>query len=332
MTSRRKFLTHAVLTLAVTLATTMLPAGSSHAQAWPSAPIHVIVPLPAGGGSDFLARLLAEELPSVLGQPLIVENRVGAGGRIGIEYASKQLPDGHTLLFITNMQLVQSSLFAKLPYDIMQDFDPVSMMAQLSVALLVSPGVPAHSVKDYVALARAKPGYVTFGSSGIGSPFHLGGELLKSMAGVDMLHVPYRGSAQLTLALISGEVMSVFAPLHMAFLPSIRAGKLRALGVGTAERTPLLPDVPTIAESAPLPGYALDSWLGVVVPTGTPKPIVDRLSGAIAALVKDPAFEKRWGPQGWQPVGSTPEEMRAQMKGGLTKYAKIVKDAKIPPQ
>jgi len=332
MISRREFLTHAVLTMAVTLATTMLPASSGHAQAWPNRPVRIIIPLPAGGGSDFLARLLSEGFEPTFGQPLIVENRVGAGGRIGIEYASKQPPDGHTMLFITNTQVVQPALFAKLPYDIMRDFDPVSLMAQLSVVLLVHTGVPAHSAKEYIALARAKPGYVTFGSSGIGSPFHLGGELLKSMTGVDMLHVPYRGSAQLTGALLAGEVMSVFAPLHSAFLPSIRSGKLRVVGVATSERSPLMPDVPTIAESVPLPGYALDAWLGVVVPAGTPKPIVDRLSGAIAALVKDPAFVKRWGPQGWQPIGSTPEEMRAKMRAGLPKYAKIVKDARIPAQ
>jgi tripartite-type tricarboxylate transporter receptor subunit TctC len=152
------------------------------------------------------------------------------------------------------------------------------------------------------------------------------------MTGIDILHVPYRGSRQMRPALLSGEVMSTFAPMHSAFLPSIRAGKLRLIAVGTAERSPLFPDIPTIAESVPLPGYALDSWLGVVAPKGTPKPIVDRFSGAIAALVKDPEFEKRWGPQGWQAIGSTPEEMRAHMQVRLPKYAKIVKDAGIPAQ
>lgn len=331
MTRRCGFLTQALLMLGMSLVT-MLAAGYSNADTWPSRPIHVIVPLPPGGGSDFLARLLAKKLPRELGQPLLVENRVGAGGRIAIEYASKQPGDGYTILFIASTQMVQPALFKKLPYDIIRDFEPVSLMARLSWGLLVNPKVPVHTVKEYIALARAKPGYVTFGSSGVGSPFHIGGELLMSMTGIKMLHVPYRGSAQLVGALLSGQVMSAFAPLHDAFIPSIRAGKLRLLGIATATRTPLFPKVPTIEESVPLPGYELDSWIGVVVPAGTPKPIVNRLSSLIAGVVKDPEFKKRWGPHGWEPVGSTPKQMGDLMKRLLPKYAKIVKDAHIPPR
>lgn len=326
MTSRREFLTQGVAALAAAT----LPAATVRAQAWPSRPIRIIVPLPPIGGSDYLARVLAERLQPVLGQPLIVENRVGADGRIGIEHAARQAPDGYTMLFITNTQVVQPSLFAKLPYDIMADFDPVSWVASLGIVLVVHPGVPANSVKEFIVLARAKPGYVTFGSSGFGSPFQLGGELLKTMAGVNMLHVPYKGSGQVTAALLAGEVMSAFAPMHSAFLPHIQSGKLRALGMATSKRSPLLPDIPTIAEAGPLPGYALDSWFGVVMPAGTPKPIAERLSGAIAIIVRDQAFAKeRLLPQGWDPVGSTPAELAAFMKAGIAKYAKIVKDAKI---
>ena len=326
MTNRREFLTHG----AAALAAAALPAALVHAQAWPSRPIKIIVPLPPVGGSDYLARVLSERLQPVLGQPLIIENRVGADGRIGIEYAARQSPDGCTMLFITNTQVVQPALFKKLPYDITTDFDPVSLVANLSIALVVHPGVPAKSVAEYIALARAKPGYVTFGSSGYGSPFQLGGELLKSIAGVNMLHVPYKGSGQVTQALIAGEVMSAFAPLHGAFLPLIKSGKLRALGIATSKPSPLLPSIPTIAEAAPLPGYALESWFGVVAPSGTPKPIVDRLSGAIAAIVQDQAFaQQRLLPDGFEPIGSTPGELAAFMKAGIAKYAKIVKDAKI---
>ena len=326
MTSRREFLTQGVAALAAAT----LPAATVRAQAWPSRPIRIIVPLPPVGGSDYLARMLGERLQPVLGQPLIVENRVGADGRIGIEHAARQAPDGHTLLFITNTQVVQPALFAKLPYDIMQDFDPVSWVANLGIVLVVHASVPAKSVKEFIELARARPGYVTFGTSGFGSPFQLGGELLKTMADVNMLHVPYKGSGQVTAALLAGEVMSAFAPLHSAFLPHIKSGKLRALGMASPKRSLLLPDVPTIAEAGPLPGYALDSWFGVVMPAGTPKPIADRLSGAIAAIVQDPAFAKeRLLPQGWEPVGSTPAELAAFMKAGIAKYAKIVKDAKI---
>lgn len=326
MTSRREFLTQGVAAMAAAT----LPAATVHAQAWPSRPIRIIVPLPPIGGSDYLARILAERLQPVLGQPLIVENRVGADGRIGIEHAARQAPDGYTMLFITNTQVVQPSLFAKLPYDIMADFDPVSWVASLGIVLVVHPGVPANSVKEFIALARAKPGYVTFGSSGFGSPFQLGGELLKTMAGVNMLHVPYKGSGQVTAALLAGEVMSAFAPMHSAFLPHIQSRKLRALGMATSKRSPLLPDVPTIAEAGPLPGYALDSWFGVVMPAGTPKPIAERLSSAIAVVVRDQAFAKeRLLPQGWDPVGSTPAELAAFMKAGIAKYAKIIKDAKI---
>ncbi|MBI2316046.1 MAG: tripartite tricarboxylate transporter substrate binding protein, partial [Betaproteobacteria bacterium] len=231
---------------------------------------------------------------------------------------------------ITNTQVVQPALFAKLPYDIMADFEPVSWVASLGTVLVVHPSVPANSVKEYIALARSKPNYVTFGSSGFGSPFQLGGELLKTMTGVDMLHVPYKGSGQVTAALLAGEVMSAFAPLHSAFLPHIQSGKLRALGMASPKRSPLLPEVPTIAEAGPLPGYAVDSWFGVVMPAGTPKPITERLSSAIAAIVRDPALAKeRLLPQGWDPVGSTPAELVAFMKAGIAKYAKLVKDAKI---
>ena len=326
MTNRRQFLA----CTASALAASALPWAGSHAQAWPSRPIRIIVPLPPGGGSDYLARLLAERLQPVLGQPLIVENRVGADGRIGIEHAMRQAPDGHTMLIIANAQVVQPALFPKLPYDITVDFDPVSLIAHLAIVLLVHQSTPVNSVREYIALAKARPGYVTFGSSGFGSPFQLGGELLKSMAGVDMLHVPYKGSSQVTTALLAGEVMSAFAPMHSAFLPHIQSGRLRALGMVTAKRSPLLPEVPTIAESAPLPGYALESWMGVVMPAGTPRAIIERFSSAIAALVQDPAFaQAKLLPEGWDPVGSTPGELAAFIKAGIAKYAKIVKDAKI---
>jgi tripartite-type tricarboxylate transporter receptor subunit TctC len=326
MTTRRDFLTQ---TLAASAALGVR-AGGAFAQAWPSHPIRVVVPLPPGGGSDYIARALAEPLRSALGQPILIENRVGADGRIGTEYVSRQPADGYTLLIITTSNVAHPSLFRSMSYDILKDFAPVSMLARVPWGLLVGPGVQVNSPQEFVALARSRPGEITFGSSGIGSPFHLAGEMLKSMAGIDMLHVPYRGSGPVTTALLSGEVMSAFAPVG-PFLQYIRSGKLRVLGIVTGYRTPILPDLPTLEEALSLPGFATLSWYGVVAPAGTPRTIVDRLNGGIVRIVRDPQFsQEHLMRQSYEPLGSTPEEMGDTMKTALAVYAKIVRDAKIP--
>jgi tripartite-type tricarboxylate transporter receptor subunit TctC len=299
------------------------------AQSWPARPVRIIAPLPPGGSYDYLARVFADHFRQSFGQAFIVENRVGADGRLGIEHVARQPADGHTIGIISSTHLAHPALFAKMSYDIIRDFEAVSMIASSPFVLVVHPAVAADTVAAYLALARAKPGQVTFGSSGVGSPYHLGGELMKVMAGIDMLHVPYKGSAPVFQALLGGEIMSAFASFGPV-LPHIRAGKLRALGIVDSARTALLPDVPTIAEAGPLPGYGLDSWLGVVAPAGTPKHVVDRLSAEIARLARDPQFaEERLKKQGYDPIGSTPAQMAEVMKAELVKYAKLVRDAKI---
>jgi tripartite-type tricarboxylate transporter receptor subunit TctC len=325
MTTRRAFIAR---TLAASAALSVRAGGAS-AQAWPSRPIRIVVPLPPGGGADSLVRVLAEPLRSALGQPILVENRVGADGRMGAEYVSKQPADGYTYLTAGTTNVAHPSLFRNMNYDILKDFTPVGLIIRVPFALLVALGVQATSPKEFVALARSRPGEITFGSSGIGSPFHLAGEMLKSMAGIDMLHVPYKGSGPVTTALLSGEVMSAFAPVG-PFLQYIRSGKLRALGILNGYRTSILPDLPTLEESLSLPGFALDAWVGLLAPAGTRKAIVDRLNGEMVRIVRDPQFSKEHLlRQSYEPLGSTPEEMGETMKAALPVYARIVRDAKI---
>lgn len=328
MPTRREFIAQ---TLAASAAL-IVSCGGAFAQAWPSRPIRFVVPLPPGGGTDYVARVVAERLQSALGQPIVIENRAGADGRIGAAYVSKQPADGHTFLIVTTASVAHPSLFRNMPYDIFNDFTPVCMVARVPFALVVTPGLQANSPKEFVALARSRPGEITFGSSGVGSPYHLAAELLKSMAGINMLHVPYRGTGPIGAALLSGEVMSAFAPIS-PYLSYIRSGKMRALGVVNAGRTPILPELPTLEEALPLPGYSIDSWFGLLAPAGTPKTIVDRLSGEIARIVRDPQFSKeKLLEQGYEPLGSTPEQAGETMRSLFAKYAKIVRDAKIPAE
>ncbi len=314
------------------VALALLVHGAAQAQAWPSRPIHMVVPMPSGGGSDYIARILAEPLRAALGEPLVVENRVGADGRIGVQYASKQPPDGYTLLIITSANAAQPSLIRNMPYDLLKDFTPISMVARVPWGLLVGPGLNVATPREFLDFARAHPGKVTYGSSGIGSPFHLAGEMLKAMAGIDMLHVPYKGSSAVTNALLSGEVMCAFAPIG-PFLAQIRSGKLRALGIVTGNRTPILPELPTLEEALALPGFATISWYAILAPAGTPRAQVERLNAEIARIVKDPAFTREHLlRQSYEPFTTTPEETGEAIQQGVALYAKIVRDAKIPAE
>ena len=329
MNDRRRFLSS---TLAAAAAASLPAAAFAQQAPWPSKPVRFIAPLPPGGSYDYLARVMAERLQATLGQPFVVENRAGADGRIGTEYVARQPADGYTILIIAVTMVVHPSLFRKIPYDILKDFTPVAMIADAPFVLLVNPSVPANTPKEYVALAKSKPGTVTFGSSGIGSPYHLAGEYLKSTAGVDMLHVPYKGTGPLISALLSGEVMSAFAPLG-PFLPHIRSGKLRALGLATEYKSSLLPDVPTLIDALSLPGYSMDGWLGVVAAAGTPRPIVERLNAEISKIVRDPQWTReKLISQGYEPLVSTPEQMGQTMSRHAAKYAKIIQEAKIPAE
>ena len=305
-----------------------LPVGEAAAQAaWPSRPIRFIVPFPPGGSNDVMARLFAEHLPASLGQPVVVENKPGAGGNIATEFVARQPADGHTLLLSSNTHLVNAIFFAKLPYDPIGDFQTVSLVATLPFVLTVNSNLPATTVKEFIAYVKAKPG-ATFATAGIGTPHHLAAELLKTMTGIEIVHVPYKGAAFLIPALLAGEVTFSIAAMN-SLLPHYKSGRLRPIAVANETRTPLLPDVPTIAEAG-LPGYALDIWLGVLVRAGTPGPIVDRLNAEINRIIQDPRIvAEKLNPIGLTPAGTTPERYMEIMKSDLVKYTKIAKDAGI---
>jgi len=325
--------TRKTLLLAALAAGIALQIGAACAQtpAWPNRPIRFIVPLPPGGANDLLARVFAEKLQPVLGQPVVVENKPGAGGNVGTEYVGHQPADGYTLLLSSNTHVINVSFFTKLPYDPIKDFEPVTLVATIPFVFTVNSSLPVRDLKEMIAYLRAHPGS-TYGTAGIGTPHHLGAELLKTMTGVDITHVPYKGAAFLVPALLSNEVTFSIASIS-SLVPHFKSGKLRALAVASESRTPLLPDVPTMAEAGPLPGYAIDVWFGVLAPAGTQRAVVDRLNAEINKVLQDPDVVKnRLNPVGLAPVGTTPERYMEVMKADLVKYSKITKDAGIRPE
>ncbi len=308
-----------------------LAPGTAMAQAWPSRPMRFIVPLPPGGANDILARLIAERLQATLGQPVVVENKLGAGGNIGTDYVAKQPADGYTLLLSSNTHVVNVNFFAKLPFDPIKDFEPVTIVASIPFVLTVNANLPVTTMKELITYAKAKPG-ATFATAGIGTPHHLGAELLKTMTGIEIVHVPYKGAAFLVPALLAGDVTFSIASMN-TLLPHYKSGKLRPIAVASRSRVATLPDVPTMAEAGPLPGYELDVWFGVMVAAGTPRAIVERLNTEINRVVRDPQIvRERLTPVGLTPIGTTPEQYMEVMKADLVKYAKITKDAGIKPE
>ena len=294
---------------------------------YPTKPLRIVVSLPPGGSIDLTARIVAEKLQPSLGRPVVVDNRPGAGGTIATDIVAKSAPDGHTLLVTSVAHTINPSFYPKLPYDPVADFAPVTLLTSVHFALAVHPSLPATSVKEFIAVARARPGAVTFASAGHGQSQHLAMELLKSMARVDLVHIPYKGAGQFVPALVAGEVASVIGAIN-SLLPHVQTGKLRLLAMAGNRRTPLLPNVPTIAEAA-LPGFGLDNWSGLLAPAGTPHTVIDRVNAEIAKALGDPQVTARLAPQGIEVITSTPEEFHAQMKAGIVKWAKVVKDAKI---
>jgi tripartite-type tricarboxylate transporter receptor subunit TctC len=302
-------------------------AGGAFAQAWPAKPVTLVVPFPPGGTTDVLARAIGQKLGDALGQQVIVENKPGAGATLGAEHVAKARPDGYTLLMGAVHHTIAPSVFRRLGYDFQKDFAPVTVVAAVPNVLVVNNEVPARSVKELIALARAQPGKLAYGSNGNGTAQHLIGTQFENMAGVDLVHVPYKGSGPLTTDLIGGQIAISFDTVTPV-LPHIRGGKLRALAVTTARRSAALPDVPTVAEAA-LPGFDLGSWFGILAPAATPKEVLARLHAEIAKALKSDDIKARFAEIGAEPVGNTPDEMRAQIAAETARFAKLVKDAKV---
>jgi len=309
-----------------------LSAGEAAAQQWPSRSIRFVVPLPPGGSPDYLSRLLAERLQPVLGQPLVVENKPGAAGNIARDFVAKSPADGYTILMSESAHVMSAAVGAKLPYDPIKDFEPISLVATIPFGLTVNSSMPVHTLNEFIEYAKKSPKPLTYGTAGIGAPHHFAVELLRSMTGINVVHVPYKGSAGIIPALLSGEIDFTIAAEN-SLLPHYKSGKLRPIAIAASTRTAILPDVPTIAEAGPLPGYAVNVWLGVMAPAGTPRPIVDRLNAEVNRVVKDPQVVKeRLNTVGLEAVGSTPEQLLEVMKTELAKYTKIARDAHIQPE
>ncbi len=298
------------------------------AQSYPSKPVKFISPYAPGGGTDIIARTLAQKLTENLGRQVVVENRPGGGGIVGTEAAAKSPPDGYTILLGSKGPLtVNPALHAKLPYDTLRDFAPISLVSIVPAMLAVHSSLPVKSVKELVALAKARPGELTFSSSGIGGSGHLSGELFAAMAGAKMVHVPYRGTGPATTAVLSGEVTLSFGNM-VALQPQVQAGRLRALAVTSAKRTSAAPQLPTVAEAG-LPGYEYVTWYGVLAPAGTPKEIIGKLNAELVKIARQPDMRERLTGEGGEVVGSTPEEFAAYLKTELVNSAKLVKMANV---
>ena len=314
----------------VVLAVLAFHAGEVFAQPWPSRPVTIVVPFSPGGAVDALARMLAAKMADSVGQPVVVENRAGAGGTLGMGSVARAQPDGHTILYTPNSVAIVPALYRKLPFDAEKDLVPVSHFASTTLVLAAHPKVNVGSVKELIALARAQPGKLNFGSSGVADPLQLGMELLKTSAGVDMLAIPYKGQAPMFGALLGGEVDVAIVSLQLALAP-IKSGNLRVLAVTSAKRSVALPDVPTVAESG-LPGFDISSWHGVFVPAGTPHELVARISKETGRIAQLPDVRQRIESTGNEAVGSTPEEFDARFRADVARFRKIVQDARLPYQ
>jgi tripartite-type tricarboxylate transporter receptor subunit TctC len=304
-----------------------MASGTAMAQAWPSKPISLIVPFPAGGTTDVLARALAEKLQPSLGQPVIVESKPGAGATLGADYVAKSNPDGYTLLVGAVHHTIASSVYKKLPYDFQRDLAPITEIALVPNVLVVNASTPARNVAELVALLKAAPGKHNFGSNGNGTAQHLIGSQFETMTGTEFSHIPYKGSGPLATDLLGGQITMSFDTVTPV-LPHIKAGKLRALAVTTAKRSSALPDVPTL-EEAGLKGFDIGTWFGVLAPAATPKDILARLNTEMVKVIQSPDFRKRMVEIGAEPIGNSADQMAAQIKSETEKFAKLVKDAKV---
>jgi tripartite-type tricarboxylate transporter receptor subunit TctC len=297
------------------------------AQSYPSKPIRIVVPYPPGGFNDTLGRTLAAKFQESWGQPAIVENKPGANTLIGSDHVAKSAPDGYTLLVVAFPFAVTPSLIRNMPYDTVRDFAPIVLAASSPNLLVVNPQAPVHSVQELIAAAKAKPDGFSYASTGNGSSNHISMELFKSLAGVLIVHIPYKGSAPAVTDLLGGQVQVMFDNVPNV-LPHVKAGKLRALATSGSRRSPLAPDVPTVAEAG-VPGYEVNVWFGLVAPAGTPREIVQKLNAEVLKILAMPDVRERFQSQGVEPVGSTPEQFGEHIRGQMAKWAKVVQDAGV---
>jgi tripartite-type tricarboxylate transporter receptor subunit TctC len=304
-------------------------AGPALAQRYPNKPIRIIVPFAAGGSVDALARVVGQQLSETFGQPIVVENRPGAGGNIGSDVVAKAAPDGYTILQNTVGLAIAPAIFRTLPFDTLSDFTPVTQLVATTLILVASPQLPARSLPELIALAKSKSRDLNYGMSGVGNPLHLTMEMLKVATGIDIQAVPYRGDAPIMTALVAGEVQVAIVPLAIA-RPLIESGQIRALAVTRAQRSPVLPDVPTIGET--VPGFESTSWQGWFAPAKTPREIVDLVQGGVAKALQAPDVLERLRTWTNEPVGSRPAEFDGYFKAEVAKFKKVVKDANIPLQ
>jgi len=297
------------------------------AQGYPTKPIRLIVPVAAGGGTDFTARLIGQKLTDAWGQPVIIDNRPGAAGNLGVEIAARSAADGHTLVMPITSFPINLSLYRNLPFDTVRDFAPVTLVALAPLLLVINPSVQATSVKELVALAKSRPGELNFANSGSGTTAHLAGELFKRMAGIEIVSIPYKGGGPAVIALLGGQVQIYFSTIPAA-LSQVRAGKLRALAVTSTERVAQLADMPTVAEVA-LPGFEVVGWFGLFAPAGTPKAVIARLNGEVVKILAMSDVRERFSGQGLIPGGGTPEALAGFLKNEIAKWGKLIKEADI---
>ena len=310
-------LMRAIAALAVVFACTV------YAQSYPNRPVKIIVPFAAGGPADLYARVLAEKLQGALGQAFVVEDRPGGGSIVGTEAVHTSAPDGYTLLMMSNTHTVNESLIKDKPFDLMRDFVPVAPVNYSDLVMVIHPSVQASNLKEFIALAKAKPGQLNYASSGPGTPYHMAGELFKAMAGVDVVHVPYKGSSGARTDILGGQVQMMFDAIT-TMAPNVEAGKVKALGTSGRARSSVLPNVPTISEAG-VPGYEATIWLGIMAPKGTPRAIVERLNNEIRRIVNSPEVKSEWAKQGAVGLSMSPEEFDKYLHEDIQKWARVVK-------
>ena len=304
-----------------------LAAAAAQAQGYPGRPVTIVVPFGAGGPADIYARFLGSRMQEPLGQPIVVENRPGGGSVVGSNAVAKSAPDGYTLLMMSNTHTVNETLIPNKPFVLLRDLAPVAPVNYSDLLLVVHPSVPANSLRELIALAKSQPGKMNYASSGPGTPYHMAGELFKSLAGVDVVHVPYKGSDGARVGILGGQVQMMFDAIT-TMAPNVRAGKLKGFGTSGRARSSVLPDVPTVAEAG-VPGYEATIWLGVMAPAGTPKPIIDRLNAEITKVTGRAEVREAWGKQGATALSMSPEQFDQYLREDIAKWAKVIAQAGI---